>query len=169
MVETSDLVAPTPAEEEPASRLLRVVRELAIELHPQRKDSLRVALDSRLDRDLGFDSLGRAELLLRLERAFAVRLPEALLGEAEIPEHLLAAVLAAEPSGRLTALASTRPAALGPAEAAPAAAQTLTEVLDWHVATHPDRPHVLLSEGAAEEHTITDRAFAEDSRAVARG
>jgi 1-acyl-sn-glycerol-3-phosphate acyltransferase len=98
-----------------------------------------------------------------------VRLPEALLGEAETPGHLLAAVLAAEPSGRLTALASTRPAALGPAEAAPAAAQTLTEVLDWHVATHPDRPHILLSESAAEEHTITYGALADDARAVARG
>ncbi len=79
----------------PAARLLGVVQELAIELHPERKDTLRVGLDSWLDRDLGFDSLARAELMLRLEHAFNVRLPQEVLGEAEIPEHLLTAVLTA--------------------------------------------------------------------------
>ena len=79
----------------PAARLLGVVRELAIELHPERKDTLRVGLDSRLDRELGFDSLARAELMLRLEHAFNVRLPQEVLGEAETPEHLLTAVLTA--------------------------------------------------------------------------
>ena len=46
--------------------LLRQVRELAVELHPRRRRTLHVTLDSELDRGLGFDSLSRAELLLRL-------------------------------------------------------------------------------------------------------
>jgi 1-acyl-sn-glycerol-3-phosphate acyltransferase len=169
MAEKVEVSEPTSPEEEPAGRVLQVVRELAIELHPQRKDSLRVGLESRLDRDLALDSLARAELLLRLERAFDVQLPQELLSEAETPEHFLAAVLGAEPSGRLTALATTRPPPLGPAEGAPLEARTLTEVLDWHVESHPDRPHIRLLDGAAEEQTITYRGLADDARAVARG
>ena len=59
-----------------AEALLQVVRELAVELHPKRARSLRVTLDSTLDRGLGFDSLSRAELLLRLERSFGDSLPD---------------------------------------------------------------------------------------------
>lgn len=36
-----------------------------------------VAPHNSLDRDLGIDSLERVELLLRLEQAFGVRLPDA--------------------------------------------------------------------------------------------
>ncbi len=76
-------------------RLLVVVGALARELQPRRRRMPAVTLDSDLERDLGFDSLGRAELLLRIERAFKVRPPERLLGEAETPRDLLEAVVGA--------------------------------------------------------------------------
>ena len=56
-----------------AVRLLRLTEQFAAESHPQRE--ITVTLDSSFERDLGFDSLGRVELLLRAERAFAVSLP----------------------------------------------------------------------------------------------
>ena len=46
-------------------------------------------LDSDLDRDLALYSLSRAELLLRLDRAFKVQLPERLIGEANSPKDLV--------------------------------------------------------------------------------
>ena len=49
-----------------AEPLLELVRELGSELHPARRIS--VTLDSALDRDIGLDSLGRVELILRMER-----------------------------------------------------------------------------------------------------
>lgn len=55
----------------------------------------RAGLDSSQERDWGFDSLARAELLLRSERAFSVRLPERMLGEAETLRDLLPALLRA--------------------------------------------------------------------------
>ena len=55
--------------------LLAVVQQLAIELHPHKHNTLTVTLDSALERDLGFDSLGRMELLLRLERALGCSCP----------------------------------------------------------------------------------------------
>lgn len=72
-----------------AEALLEQVRQLALELHPRRGRSLRVTLDSALDRELGFDSLSRVELLLRLERAFSVSLPEQLLAGAETPHDVV--------------------------------------------------------------------------------
>jgi acyl carrier protein len=168
-VETRAPDAPPPRAENAGSRLLRVVRDLAIELHPRRAKTLIVALDSRLDRDLGFDSLGRVELLLRVERAFGVQLPEELLGEAETPRDLLNAALAAAPGGARKLREEARLPALEAVEAAPHHARTLTEVLDWHVEAHPERPSVLLPSGAEEETTLTYRGLAEPARAIARG
>ena len=65
-----------------AEALLQQVRELLLELHPRRGPSLHVTLDTALDRELGFDSLSRVELLLRLESAFRVSLPEQLPADA---------------------------------------------------------------------------------------
>src|SRR5499427_6300352 len=72
--------------------LLAIVQQLAIELHPHKHNGLLVTLDSALERDLGFDSLGRMELLLRLERALGVRLSEQVLATAESPRDLLHAL-----------------------------------------------------------------------------
>ena len=130
--------------EEIARRVLESARELALELYPHRSRLLRVTLESSLDRDFGFDSLGRMELLLRLERAFAVRLPEKLLAEASTPRDLLAGVLEARSAGRATAEVTVRDLALGPVASTPEQARTLVEVLEWHSREHPERTHLVL-------------------------
>jgi 1-acyl-sn-glycerol-3-phosphate acyltransferase len=125
-------------------------------------------LDSSLERDWGFDSLSRAELLLRIERAFSIRLPERLLGEAETLRDLLPALLGARmlPSVDVT---RRQPFAEGVAEPAPAEAGTLTEVLDWHVHQHGERIHVVLWDGEGDETSLTYRQLAGKGRAVANG
>src|SRR5690242_225218 len=130
-----------------ARELLALVRDVAVTLHPHRRLTLRVDIDSTLDRDLGFDSLGRVELLLRLERAFHVRLSESLLSEAETPRDLLQAVLDAAAGGESRQPIKISALVLEAAEATPQTAQTLIEVLAWHVGAHPDRPHILLDDG----------------------
>ena len=91
-----NLAGQRPADDAGAE-LVAVIRELVLELHPHMRRTLVVRLNSNLDRDLGFDSLARAELLLRLDRNFRVRLPERLLGDAETPQDLLDAILVASP------------------------------------------------------------------------
>src|ERR1700694_4746508 len=88
---------PRPAEQE----LLRLAREVAREMRPGQVERApkRVDMRSSLERDLGLDSLGRAELVARLERAFAVRLPEEVLGSAETPADLARALAAAGVEG----------------------------------------------------------------------
>ena len=145
--------------------LLAVLGDLVRDLHAGRE--IAVAPASRLDRDLGIDSLGRTELILRIERAFRVRLPPETLGEAETVGDLLAALRQAAPQMRRTTDTASAPAGLS-AVSAPVDAVTLTQTLDWHAARHPDRLHVtLLEDDSTVLATMTYGQLAEAARSVA--
>ncbi len=72
--------------------LLVIVRTFVHELHPQRGTIFDCSLSSRLEEDLGIDSLARTELILRIEREFHLRLPAASVGAAETIADLLRVV-----------------------------------------------------------------------------
>jgi acyl carrier protein len=99
-----------------ADALVESLRQLASELHPTRA-AITASLDARLEQDFGFDSLGRVELFLRIERQFDVSLPETVMAGAETPRDLLRAMLAASPAhhdhaevlARVSALRDRRP------------------------------------------------------------
>lgn len=145
--------------DEAVRRLINVVADLARELHPGRAATMTVGLDSSLDRDLGFDSLGRVELIVRLESAFGVGLSEQVLTDAETPRDLLRAVLGASPTttGMPPADVTRIPAITTGAGAgiAPIGLETLVDVLEWHVAQHPDHPHIRLYSDEDEGEVIT--------------
>ena len=63
---------PEKASPEVTAKFSRLVRDLVWELHPHMQRRVAITLDSDLDRDLGLDSLGRAELVLRIDRAFKI-------------------------------------------------------------------------------------------------
>lgn len=152
-----------------ARRLLGIVHELAVELHPHLRRTLSVGLDSDIDSDIGLDSLGRAELLLRIDRAFKVRLPERLIGEMRTPRDLLKEVMAAAPeTGAGRARTAVEPIVL-PQTPEPTQAATLIEVLAARVEERGERPHVLLWRSDSEDETITYSGLDRAARAVARG
>ena len=156
--------------EETAESLLKVVRQLAAELQPGRKELSSVTLDSSLDRDLGLDSLARVELLIRIERTFDVMLSEQVLASAETPRDLLRAVLSAGSPRRPRIIPDqVKPAALEKADTAAHGAQTLVDVLDWHVLSHPGRPHILIYGEADHQTEITYQALKQGAEAVAAG
>src|SRR5262245_52482807 len=97
-----------------AEEVLNLVRTLALELHPGRRGLAGATLDSSLEKDFGLDSLARAELLQRLERAFGHRLPEALLSSAETPRDLLDALRSGASGSALSTALVEEPSA--PAE-----------------------------------------------------
>jgi 1-acyl-sn-glycerol-3-phosphate acyltransferase len=153
----------------PADALLEVVRTLALELHPHRRGIASATLDSSLERELGFDSLGRVELLQRVERTFGVQLPDQLLATAETPRDLLRALAAAGAHGRTVRAKSTPAMSLSAVNAAPMSAGTLIDVLHWHVHSHPKRPHLLFYN---EHDTPEEISYAElhaGAAAVATG
>ncbi len=135
-------------------RLLAAVRQLSQELHPRGPSIGTITLDSALDRDLGFDSLGRVELLSRLEQEFDVTLSEQHIAEADTPRDLLRAVHSAQGRGHIPISQTVEDLALGQA-AAPDGARTLIEALQWHVKAHAERPHIRLYSDHDDGEIIT--------------
>jgi len=151
--------------------LIRVALGLARELHsrPRPLACGSGTLDAELDRDWGFDSLSRAELLCRVERDFKVRLPERLLGEAATLRDILTALERTEATPEPVASIALGVLAEEREEAAPAGATTLIEVLDWHVRVHGERCHVVLQHQDGTEEALTYRELHDGARAAACG
>ncbi|MGO9483577.1 MAG: AMP-binding protein [Rhodomicrobium sp.] len=148
--------------------LASLIRELVHEIHPQRVKIVEISASSRLERDLSIDSLGRTELILRIERSFCVRLPVAAAGAAETVGDLLRALDQAHPGqGVFAGIAAAEPL---PAVPAAAAARTLVEVLEWHANRHPDRLHLTVLDGDSTQlAALTYGELAEAAREAAQG
>ena len=122
------------------AELKTLIESVLDDLHPGHH--ARIEPDSALDSDLGFDSLGRVELITRIERAFVIRLSDESLQSIETPRDLLNAINSAT-SPRICWRAEDRvEEVLESAERPPDHAQTMIEVLEWQVQHHPDRPHI---------------------------
>jgi 1-acyl-sn-glycerol-3-phosphate acyltransferase len=162
-----------PVEEsaDPTERLLVLLRDLAVEARPDRSEDLRVGLDSDLERDLGLDSLARSELLLRVEKEFALTLPDDLLASAETVRDLVTALgHASVRDDKVDIAFSSKVARLaGPAQAWPDHAATLNQVLDWHAEHHGDRPHIILSDGRNDEPALTYGELSRSAKVIAAG
>ncbi|MEO5656191.1 MAG: AMP-binding protein, partial [Nitrospiria bacterium] len=128
-----------------------------------------LTLDSSLERDAGLDSLGRVELVLRIEQRFGVRLAEALMASAETPRDLLRGVLAREDQAAPAAALESIEAGGTAIDGSPDGARTLVEALRWHLARHPDRPHVYLLDDQGGREALTYGALWAEAAAVAGG
>ncbi len=173
MNDQDPLLAPAPSDTD-AARLLAIVADTWRELQKRNERLPRITLDSVFDRDLGFDSLARVELLVRAEAAFGVVLPETALQEAATPRELLA--LLAATSGRVTT--ADVPALAPPVMALPEgdfephAAKTLVDILDAHADRHPERTQIIYLGESGQgqgELRISYGALREQARAVAAG
>ena len=154
----------TPRSHDLERRVIDIVTGLATELGTLPAHG-KAGLDDVLDRDLGFGSLERVELALRLERAFAVHLGDVVLAEAERCRDLVGAVAGAgAPTMEIEAAAVVLPRA---GDRLPSEARTLTEVLAWHAQATPDRVHIVLRGDTGTEETITYGTLAADAGAVA--
>ena len=152
-----------------AQRLCGVIEELVSELYPGRRGRARVSTANRIDRDLAIDSLGRAELLRRIERTFGVSLPDELLGTAETVGDLLAGLQRQMPGTvRVSRSVPVHRGAEEPA-ATPHGAETLIEVIEAHASSDPERTHILLTDVGPEPTQITYGALTASARQVAGG
>lgn len=152
-----------------ADALLDEVRSLLVDLGAGHRYPVGPASDLR--RDLGLDSLSLAELLDRIERRFAVRLPEDVLAATTV-EDWLHALRAARPAAATAALARSGPLppATGSDEGFPVTATSLVEALAFHAERHGERTCVQVLTGPAGT-TPTGRTFgalAAEAVAIAR-
>lgn len=151
-----------------AQRLLTILQALVAELHPQLGGRALGSLDLRLTRDLGIDSLGRMELLARLEHHFGASLPEESVLGAETARELLSVITHAGPS---IEMATAPPPAAQPATALalPTTATTIIQVLDWYADHAPQRAHIFLNTTADVEEAISCATLRDQASAVAAG
>jgi non-ribosomal peptide synthetase component F len=149
--------------------LIAVVVEFVRELHPQRGRYMEVVPSSEIERDLGIDSLGRTELILRIERAFHARLPGEIIGEAETVHDLARALERSGPAQERMPVAAPSASDL-PSVPAATKARTLVEVLEWHAGQHPDRLHLtVLQDEVTILATLTYSELANRARKIGRG
>src|SRR3990170_139058 len=151
-----------------ADALLETLEALATELH-RAPPARGLTLDSSLERDFGFDSLGRVELVLRVEQRFGVRLSEHLLATAETPRDVLRAILAPTAAAALPVSVEAVHAQVGTVEGEPSGATTLVEVLAWHRDRHADRRHLFLLDDQVCRETLTYGELWAGAIRVARG
>lgn len=131
-----------------SAQVLDIVQRLVRELRGDAAGS-RVSLDARLEQDLGVTSLERTELVGRLERRFGHPPGDPALVVAETARALAQAL-----SRQGTRHTSHLRGALelpGDIRPAPRTARTLTAVLEWHAAAHPDRAHLVLRHDDRDE------------------
>ncbi|MCX7141521.1 MAG: AMP-binding protein [Proteobacteria bacterium] len=131
-----------------ADAMVALVEQLVLDTHGH---AARAALDSPLERELGLDSLARVELVLRIERAFGVSLPERALYAAETPRDLLRLVRGSRGAHRAEPDKDIHSLVQADGGSAICTADTLLGALDWHVSMHPDRLQVHLYHETGEE------------------
>jgi 1-acyl-sn-glycerol-3-phosphate acyltransferase len=153
------------------SQTISIVRKLLLELGSASalQELERNGHSAHLERELGLGSLERVELMVRLDAAFSVRLPDAVVGESETVRELVAAVIDARSApatlpretlqNRADATnypASTvaAPGALPGSSFDPSTAETLIEILGERARAEPDRVHIHLYE-EDKVHPIT--------------
>ncbi len=154
------------------TRLLTLAQAMAGELRRDAGKAPETAfsLDAHFERDYGFDSLTRMELLHRAEREFGATLPESALAEIETLRDLLREIDAA--AGRKPAVytpgAVNHDTVVSGARAA-VDAKTLTEALAWHARQHPDKLHVRFYADEGDGETLTYGELWDDAGRVAAG
>jgi len=156
--------------------LLQVINVLVTEVQPHRP-SKAITLDTSFEKDLGLDSLTRVELISRVEKKFKLALPEQVIAETESARDLLRAIQGtAMPRADLQA-ADIQAVALDDAgadawaeiKATPEDSLTLIDVLNWHVNTHPDRPHIRMYTDEGDGEVISYRQLKDAAVRVAGG
>ncbi len=171
--EDAGAAAPADTAERLLAILWQLARDSGLDLAPET-----VTLDTRLEADLGLDSIGRSELIARIERELGLRVPdEALL--APTPRDLLAllapvgtSAAAAQPADAPGTRGTAPSAARGPTsqpKPVPEAADNLIQVLDAHAQQSPDQVHILLYGDRPDPQPITYADLRQEALRVAGG
>lgn len=147
-----------------SSGLLQLIAALAEDLSPGGGRPTSPTLDSRLNEDLGLDSLTLVELLLRAERDLGVNFRDGAIAAAT-PRELLQFVQFGPAAETIGATAEELPS--GPVGEVPSSTETLSEVLAWHAGKHPERTHALVFERPESPQSLSYQALYDRASAVA--
>ncbi|MGH8296258.1 MAG: AMP-binding protein, partial [Steroidobacteraceae bacterium] len=150
------------------------VGALYLELHRKTPPAAVLGPRSRLDADLGFDSVARAELLTRVERALQIEIPQATLASIDTLADLLRVASSAPKAATADEAKASRVPRLRRTSQRESAADvlansiTLTDVLAQRAERDPRATHAILL-GDAEPRVLTYAELLRGAQAIASG
>ena len=112
-------------------------------------------MNASLQRHLGIDSLGRAELFQRIEKSFETRISDRLLAEAETLGDIATYLLEVGPSIVIPARQKIITSHGERPDVDPSQAATLIDVLLLYGEQSPDKAHIYFQEEDGREEIIT--------------
>ena len=149
-------------------QLLSVTRDFLTELQAERALQA-ITLNASLERELGIDSLGKVELFHRIEKKFAIHLPENAIVDAETLQDLVKLIDRASPETTLTQNPQTHSPILESTTVDLSQITHVGEALLKHAEANPDRPHIYLQDEQGHEQIIRYGQLADEARAIANG
>lgn len=149
------------------SQLLLLTRQFLLEQETERAVRA-IALDASLEKHLGIDSLGKVELLHRIEKTFDIQLPDSVLAEADTIKTIAEAVMIAKPAKKFFLKHASVPI-LESLEIDLSAIKTLQDVLIEYAIREPNRPHLYLQNEEGSEEVITYGELLSKASSVANG
>lgn len=149
--------------------LVNTIRALGSELKISPSSLEHLDLDTSFDNELGLDSLTRVEFIARIEKHFQINLAESTFANAATPRELLREILSAQPEKHSASKQEISALKLEQTSSTPRHAQTLSDILDWHLQVHPDRPHIQFHTDSGSGETIRYRQLKDRSDVLAAG
>src|SRR3989338_3382487 len=135
------------------TQLITLTTQLLIDTGIPHKHNIQ--LTDSIQRQLGIDSLGRAELFHRIEKHFKLTIPDVLLGEVETLQEIAQYLAAAKPTLSLHAPSAVTHAHHTTDILDMAHAQSLVEVLRLYAERAPQKPHIYFQQEEGGESVIT--------------
>ena len=168
MPKNSEKQQDTIREGDIAAELIMAIRDLAKEFNIPDVRVQNLSLDSSFDTEMGLDSLTRVEFINRIENRFSVQLSEQSMFGVETPRELLREILSSNSDLRSYDDPEVSQIELDQVQQQPIQAQTLVDVLKWHLRAHPDRPHIkFYDDQSNDEEIITYRDLWEGAETIA--
>ncbi len=133
-------------------QLLLITRQFLLEQETERAMCV-VSMETSLERQLSIDSLGKVELIHRIEKAFAVQLSESIVAEADTLGAIAHAILttsSTEPAPQQTFALALEHVDIDLSKIA-----TLHQALIQYAIDEPNRPHLYLPDEMGNEIMMT--------------
>lgn len=155
----------TISQQQIESELISITGQLLSEQGvPYRRE---IRMDASLQRQLGIDSLSRAELFQRIEKTFSISMPDRLLAQAETLSDIATYIGTAEPVVKTR----EKPKIIRTHDEAstvdPLQAKTLVEVLQMYGEQSPEKPQIYFQNEDGGEDVVTYGQLLKSSRRVA--
>ncbi len=147
-------------------KLLELLFTLIKEIHPHFHKN-KIHMEDDFEKDLGLDSLSRVELISRVQETFHITLTQKALYEVQRPKELIELILHTKKDSSNNIYEIKSSLKLEEISFVPDNAETLIDVLKWHVNKHPHRVHIQLYEENFEGETITYIQLYENALKVA--